>query len=342
MSLRNCIDSKIAEYNKTAMDKKTVKIMVDQVVKDIEMMCNIIPICHGSIVEAFGSSVNDFSMGFSDIDTQINLAKNGEERAFYAVLKHLRKSKIFILEEYQRRAKVPVITVSHRNNFKCDITFTSPAVRRVEVIKNTQLLKQYTKTDEKVTTVFRFFKYILSKTPLLSTKTAGISSYGHTIMFLCYLRQKENYPFINIETLEIMQNDRIKSKNTTSQILRRYLKYLSDMIGTYEVIFDISKSNTITENERIDEYPIVMILDPYEKRNLAKQLSYNNMYYLKTACGLLFEKLSRGNWITTRNLKTFVNDLPLKVLLQAENQSDEDKNANNFVKKYKFKILKIK
>ena len=108
LSLRNCMDRKIMEYNHTAVDKTTMQNMVDQVLMDLHEMCQKIQVCHGSTVQAFGSSVNGFGMGKSDVDTKLTSLGMAAKRRFLQVAP-------VALQKYKRRATAAAEKVSENS-----------------------------------------------------------------------------------------------------------------------------------------------------------------------------------------------------------------------------------
>ena len=104
------------------------------------------------------------------------------------------------------------------------------------------------------------------------------------------------------------------------------------------LVFDITKLQTISQYDQLEDE--IEIKDPYENKNLSGQLSQNNLYYLKTACSILREKLFNGMWLTNNVIQCLIKNLPLEVLSQAIVESNLGcKTANRFVKKYRSKFL---
>ena len=249
---------------------------IPQLLKDIYEMCNEVKSLRGSNIRIMGSSATGLSLASSDIDFLIRLQEDGTEQAFDETLYKLRSSKRkFILINYVRKAKVPVISVRHYiSNINCDLTFDCPSLKRDDVLKNTELLRIYAENCKVFKKLFIFIKTIFGKFKVFSAKHGGLSSYTHAIILIYYLVNRESCiftdPLTNLIKIQRQHNAPL------AEIFYNYLLFVRDELE-FEII-DIIKIGAGSNYKGSK----LTIIDPYlRKKDLARNLSTSNLRLLQ-------------------------------------------------------------
>ena len=258
------------------MEKSERQQQIPHILNDVEEMCYDAGSLRGSIVKMFGSSVAGLSLPSSDVDILIQLPEDGTQLAFDDALHGLKNSRKFKLLNYVRKTKVPVITVTHKmTNINCDLTFSSPTLKRDDVLQNTELLRKYAENCTAFKKLFLFVKTIFGEFKVFSAKNRGLSSYAHSIILLFYLINRKKCVFIDPLTYSLtVQKQYI---GPLVDILYDYLIFIRDELE-YEII-DIYKIGASSGFERED----LIIIDPYlRKKDLARNLSNSNLKLLQS------------------------------------------------------------
>ena len=156
-------------------------------------------------VTLFGSACNGFGCQNCDLDLCVDgldssLTSRSKMNIIASVLKQCPQVKP---ESVLRipATKVPIVkftaftvnedVASHGTEYYCDLSFSNDLA-----VKNTQLLKTYSRIDERVPSLGILVKYWAKTCNICDASQGSLSSYAHMILVLHYLQKKKVVPVL--------------------------------------------------------------------------------------------------------------------------------------------------
>ena len=237
-------------HNQNVAQNETTQSNIRQLVASLQYVCK--QSLGTSSIQLFGSSVNGFGNTFSDVDCYVECTRDGSDNHLCKLLKSLRNSRHFNVIDYARNARVPVITGLHLSTkLECDISFSTPSLKRKDVLINSRLLAKYAALDIRIPRVCRFIKYLIKSSGLGSARSGGLSSYSHTIMLIYFLTHCKDplIPVLDVgQVSDISQTLPIKNFSE-GDILLDFLKFYSCEFDSANHSVDINTSATVRRKE---------------------------------------------------------------------------------------------
>ena len=157
------------------------------------------------VVNFFGSACNGFGCQNSDLDLCIDGLDNSlTSRSKMDTIARVLEQCPQVKPESVLRipaTKVPIVkftaftinedVTSHGTEYNCDLSFSNELA-----LKNTQLLKTYSRIDERVTSLGILVKYWAKTCNICDASQGSLSSYAHMILVLHYLQKKKVIPVL--------------------------------------------------------------------------------------------------------------------------------------------------
>ena len=290
------LESIIHEIDCELISSRSHELLKQEVITDLHAECNR----HGmdySAINPFGSAFNGFWSSSSDIDVVIDLCQNGAKFQFEAFESFLKNSpRLFRLKLTIRNATVPIITVEHiKTMLRCDISFSAPAISRSDVIWNTKLLKSYTDLYPEISRSFRFIKLVLNQSTYGSTRTQGLSTYSHIIMYIYFLSHcgKRYIPHIHPTTFQPSTEQTPRTISPAEMILD-YLEFISCKLDSSKLKISVSSPDIIPRPPNYGQMGRLGIADPYVNKNLGTYMKGEQLYDFKLYCYRLLQFIRSG------------------------------------------------
>ena len=157
------------------------------------------------VVNFFGSACNGFGCQSSDLDLCVDglgssLTSRSKMDTIASVLEQCPQVKPGSVLRIPA-AKVPIVkftaftvnedVASHGKEYYCDLSFSNELA-----LKNTQLLKTYSRIDERVSSLGILVKYWAKTCNICDASQGSLSSYAYMILVLHYLQKKKVVPVL--------------------------------------------------------------------------------------------------------------------------------------------------
>ena len=274
--------------------------------KQVEAIRDLIPILEsiedyikGSL-RLIGSRVNGFGNWDAKLDVMIQFQDENLDNILNKIEIGCKLSKDFVVLGINFSDGNPNVKVCHiMSGLDLCIMVSTNVLVYSNRLKNSFLLSAYGRQNPEFAKAFLTYKWLFKRTNMFDEENEGMSTYGHLVLFINFLRQKSLVEFIDPLNLTLSIGPETKRvKYPASALLIKFLGYISTEDVASKVIImhkDPLLCYYANPGGKLD------IRALYYDENIAATLTPLNWRKYKKACQFLFHVLRNQDKIDDEN-----------------------------------------
>ena len=262
--------------------------------KHVEVMRDLTPMLSsvdnfmiGSI-RFIGSRVNGFGNWNANLDVVVQYEEQNTNNILNNIEMRGKISKHFVVLHIDFNEYRPKIKVCHiLTGIDVYVFVTTSAPEYNLKLKNTCLMVSYNKQNPEFARVFLIYKWFFSKTNVFCEELGGLSTYGHLILYINFLRLKLLAEYVEIDSLTVNKENRNMTCSAPALFIK-FLGYLSMEDITGKIIFldkDPVLCYSTNPSGKLDLRAV------YSGENIATSLTPLTWKKYRRACHYLFTVL---------------------------------------------------